>query len=531
MIGIPITPLGHLAHALYPLPLLALVLWWVGRRHLWWAGQHAAPSAPWNTRIDGGLTLLSAVCVASLCALWMPRYFLLKAPLTASDFSQYCASIGSFRSGTLEGWAMQRSLVAGALPAWLSSYLGVVDALFVSAVSSVAVLGASVFVWARAAHSRMAGLTAAMLACVVAPLVLLSRTATFYPEAVASYVCCAAGVTVALRYRTLPAITLGAMGTAWVLLIDVRGLIWALPAVCLVTVAALAAKGWLRRIGGLSVLGLVLWASYQVGERTSWEETPSLELQAAYYVDEALRRASPNDPQAGVPDKDKGFGVRFVWGQSPLEDIPRTLTKLWDLNQLLPDDIAQMHETQYARRVHVMPFVWPALLSLVLVIVGLRRRPLLLLGFLGGLVPFVIALRSASTAVVHARYIATGIAMVPVILGIGFAVLTSGVLGRADQHRMQKVLEPGDRLALGMILLVVLGILPSWLSPASTWRAPIAADAEPANAIWHAAQAEIPSDVSPLCAATLREDYSNGYPVGSHLLGWTVEAAPSHRPQ
>jgi hypothetical protein len=523
MIGIPITPLGHLGHALYPLPVVAVLLWFIGRR--------TSPSAEWNTRVDLGLAAVSAIVVAGMCVGWMPRYFMLIAPLTASDFSQYCESVGAFRGDSLDAWVHQRSLVAGALPGMLSKHLGIVDGLFVSAVASIAALGAGVFLWARAAHSRVAGLMAALVTCAIAPLVLLSRTATFYPEAVATYVCCAAGVMLALRYRTLPAIVAGAVGIGCVLLIDVRGLIWALPALGLVGVAALAARGWVRRIGGILVIGLVLWGSHSVGARTTWETTPSLELQATYYVDEALRRASPNDPEAGIPNKDVGFPVRFIWGRSPISDIPETLSFLWALNQLLPEDIGDLPETRYARRVHVMPYVWTGLFSLGLVLLGLRRRPLLMLGFVGSLVPFAIALQSASTAVVHARYIATGIAMAPVILGVGFAVLYSGALTRRDERRMQPLLGSGDLLAIGVGVLLILGVIPSWLSPAATWRAPISADAEPANAIWHSSQAVVPSDVSSRCASALRKDYAAGYPVGSRLLGWTVAQAPKHRPR
>lgn len=523
MIGVPITSLGHLAHALYPLPVLAVLMWSLGRR--------SAASAQWNTRVDLGLAALCGLLVAGLSTMWMPRYFLLMAPLSASDFSQYCESIGAFRAGDLDGWVKQRSLVAGALPAWLAGRIGVIDGLFVAAISSTAALGSGVFLWARAVHSRQAGLMAALIACVVAPLVLLSRTTTFYPEAVASYVLCAAGVSLALRYRRLPAVFAGALGLGLVLLIDVRGLIWALPAFGLLCAACVAAPGWLRRLGGLTIVGVVLWASYQVGGQTSWDQTPSLEVQASYYVDEALRRAEPDNAKAGISHKDAVFPVRYVWGRSPIQDIPKTLSFLAELNALLPADIGDLPETQYFRRVHVMPFLWPALLCLGLALWGIRRRPFLLLGFLGGLLPFAIALRSASMTVAHVRYIATGVAMVPVILGVGFAVLAVGSLSKKDELRLQPVLDRGDVLGLGLAVLLILGVVPSWLSPASTWRAPVAADAEPSNAIWYASQDNVPSDVSPECAASLSEDYAAGYPVGSQLLDWTVKQAPSHRPR
>ena len=65
MYGLPITPLGHLAHVLFPLPVLAVLLWFFGRR--------TDPSAPWSTRIDLGLALLCGTSVMLLNAFWIDR--------------------------------------------------------------------------------------------------------------------------------------------------------------------------------------------------------------------------------------------------------------------------------------------------------------------------------------------------------------------------------------------------------------------------------------------------------------------------
>ena len=114
-----------------------------------------------------------------LSSAWMTRYFLFRFSLTASDFGQYCESLGAFRGGDLALWAKQRSLVAGTLPGLLSDSLGIVDALLVGALISHVVMGFGIYLWARAAHSRLAGLVAVMLASAVAPLVHLGRTITF----------------------------------------------------------------------------------------------------------------------------------------------------------------------------------------------------------------------------------------------------------------------------------------------------------------------------------------------------------------
>ena len=87
-------------------------------------------------------------------------------------------------------------------------------------------------------------------------------------------------------------------------------------------------------------------------------------------------------------------------------------------------------------------------------------------------------------------------------------------------------------IGLGIVLCLVLGMVPTWLSPVANWRAPVSADIEPSNSLWHAANSTaLPVDVAPACAAALREDFASGLPVGSKLLDWTVEEADSWQAQ
>jgi len=523
MYGIPITPLGHLAHAVFPLLVIALLLRWKARL--------ADPSTPWNTPVDLGLAMGSGLLATLLSSAWMTRYFLFRYSLMASDFGQYCESIGAFRDGNLAGWAKQRSLVAGFLPASLSDSLGIVDALFVGALFSHVVMGIGVFLWARAAHSRLAGLAAVLLTATVAPLVHLSRTTTFYPETVAGCVMSAAAAMLALRYRSLPALVTSAVIASTVLLLDVRGLLWALPAIGLTATAAVLAKGMTRRLIGLGTLLLSLVISYQVGKKTTWDVSPSLEQQTAFYVDEAIRRYAPDDPRAGISTEEEIADSRYVWGRSSLAEIPQTLLFLWSLKQDLPAGIENQPETEYCRRTHVIPWIVPAGLSLLLVLWGARRRPWVALGFLGSLVPFGVALQGSSQMVAHSRYIANGITMIPVLLGVGFAVVAQGALSSEDAASDGPPLRSGEWIGLTVLLVLVLGMIPTWLSPVANWRSPVSADIEPSNSLWHAANSErLPVDVGAECAASLKEDFAAGFPVGSRLLGWTVDTSPTHNP-
>ena len=108
MHSIPISPLGHLLHAIWPLVVVGLLL-----RLVPGCGR---ASAPWCPRRDLGLAALFGALCAGISAFWMARYFIINAPVTASDFSQYCESIGAFRDNEMVGWNKQRSVVAGWLP-------------------------------------------------------------------------------------------------------------------------------------------------------------------------------------------------------------------------------------------------------------------------------------------------------------------------------------------------------------------------------------------------------------------------------
>jgi len=523
MFGIPITPLGHLAHVLFPLPALAVLLWFFGRR--------SDPNAPWNTRIDVGLSLVCGLAVMGLNAFWMSRYFVQQYPLTASDFGQYCECVGVLREGFLTGFVKQRSVVAGLLPSFFARSFGVVDGLFLGALFSHVVLGAGIFLWARAAHSRLAGVAATILVGSLAPLVHLTRTVTFYPEMVAGCVMSAAGAMLALRYRRLPFIVCSSLTASLVLLLDVRGLLWALPAIGLTVVAIVLCRGWLQKGAGLVCLLGCLLASFTIGGHVNWDQSPSLEQQTVYYVDEALRRYSPDDPNAGLTTGMDFAGSRFVWGRTPPQDIPKTLGFLLTLKRSLPEGIENQEETRYGRLVHVVPWVAPAAFGLLLAVWGARRRLWVWLGFVGTLFPFAVALQGTADLVAHPRYMANGITMVPVLLGVGFAALYLGPLAREDRARDSVVFGRRDFAALIGVLSCVLGLVPSWLSPVATWRAPVSADIEPANSLWHAGSGtKLPPDVSPRCVEYLKIDLENGLLAGSKLLGWTATGAPSHAP-
>ena len=308
-----------------------------------------------------------------------------------------------------------------------------------------------------------------------------------------------------------------------VLLVDVRGLIWALPALGLSCLAVLGMRSWSRRALGLVALLLPVAISHGMGEVAYFDKTPSLEQQAVFYVDEAVRRIGAD---TGTPIGDRAYPSRFIWGRTPLSDLPGTVRYMLELNRSVPERAGDHMETVHTRRMHVLPWVAPALAALVLAVWGARRRWWVILALFGASVPFVVALRSATTLVSHPRYVANGMALIPILLGVGLAVIAQGALEKRDATTEPEGLPWAGAAGVGALVLLVLGIIPSWLSPTATWRSPIGADTEPKHSI-QVAQGDAPAaqDVSGICVAALRADFEAGHSPGSMLYGWDVEPA------
>ena len=120
---------------------------------------------------------------------------------------------------------------------------------------------------------------------------------------------------------------------------------------------------------------------------------------------------------------------------------------------------------------HLDPLQPVAVVALIGGALALGRRPLLLLGLCLGTAPFLLALNGIyATNELRVRFLSQVLPPLAVWLGVGL----SGSLGVAWQRTPWR--RPGTAriaavatLALG--LLLVLGIIPSPVSPVAPWRA------------------------------------------------------------
>jgi hypothetical protein len=425
---------------------------------------------PWRTGPDLLLIAVAGLGAGLLHTLWLAEFVLLAGKLSASpDFLEYCTSTDAVASGDDAGFSRNRSRAAALLPGLLARRFGIEDGLLLGATVSSCVISAGVALWARAAHSRLAGVAAALLVGAVGPLAVLGRTLTFYPEVLAGLVLSSATGLAAWRWRTVGACLAAGCGAGLALLLDQRGLIWALPTVGLGLAAALWGPGRRPRLGGqlrrLGALVLPLWLSFHLGTWAYPEGARSLEAHA-----NPLRELQDRGFLGPEADLRPRLPTRFVWGRTDPRGIPASLATVAGLQALVPPEVAASDEAQEGRRWWVRP--WEPVLAgaVFIVVLGLRRRPLLALAFAGLALPYALSLESAvDLKRAKPRFLANGMLHWPPLLGVGLAVLAQGGLPRRRAPARRPRALPLLAGAV-VVLLLVLGAIPSWLSPVAEWR-------------------------------------------------------------
>jgi len=512
----PRDPLLETWWTLLLLPLLLLIPW--VRRDAEWAKRG------W---VEVALALACGGAVVTLCSGWLVQYHLVNSPITSSDFSEYCQSIAALRGDAEPGlFSHNRSRVTALVPGLLSRSLGIIDALAFSALGFTALVGAGMYAWGRAVHGRLAGVLTVFAFCAVGPLVVLPRTISLYSETMAAFVWASAGAALALRYRTWPTILLGGVGAGLALLAAARGLFWALPVFGLTLLACIplewrSPKAW-RRAALLLVLAIAPVAlSYPVGK---WAYQPSswtLEQQMMGLLQD--RRI-----ELGLPLPPTQPATGYLWGYSSPLEIPATLRSLVAIQAQIPAEVSEFEETVWRRAAHIERW-YPVLLTcLALSLVGLARRPWQLAALLGTLLPFFVALRGAGDILVFLRFVQTPMGGFPVLMATGVASLmtlrtvteasteanTGGSLGRWGWRTWAR---PTAAVALAAALVV--GAVPSWLSPVAPWRFGWVADAPLAQIIQKAADGPpTVRDQDYACHQALWRDYhESGHPPGTRL--------------
>ena len=460
----------------------------------------------------GGLfTLLS-------CA-WFSRFHL-TGPTASSDFYDFCSAVSNYRLEDFASYSRDRSFFAGWLPSRLAEQVGVVDGLAWTAVISMFVLGVGLYIWGRALHSRWAGVYTLVAALTMAPIVVLGRTLTFYPEYVAVFCLSAGLVCLALRFRSLPHLAVATLSIGLCLLIDVRGVVWAAPSVAALCLVYLP-QGWKR--GGIHALVLIaaLGLSWWAGRYAYSANHTSLDDQAnpvrLYNEHKAL--GEPHLAEPGPQDI-----PNFVWGRTPLQNIPETLLKLTQDTHKIAPLLSDAKRTRQGRRNHFDPW-YPVVLPLLLVgLLSFRRRRPALLGLAATSLPFLVVLYHASTLEFTTRFASSAMPPLALFVGLGLATLWG------QPHQATPPEEPGDTppqttlfsrlwpnvLRLTVLLSLAWGLFPNYLSPRAAWRVPFETDREVESMRTGALGGRMPEAWgSEDCVEGIRTDWKSGLkPLG-----------------
>ncbi len=517
----------------------------------------------WSTLLDIGLALGVGAATAAAKA-WYLAVFAMTDGTDTFDLPDMCLTVQALRGWDLQ--AVVRQPVAALLPTALSYPLGLFDGVAAGALVSAAALGAAIYLWGMALRGRAAGVAAAVLSCALNPLVVMPRQMTFYPEAVAAFALCAAGAAAAVRWRGLPALGLAGAGIGLALAAEHTGLIFAATpaAICLAVALRAPRRRWPLRLAVLLAPILLSWTLSRVvtppGMRTFEDKAATFTadnvghpLTNPFLVANqqetgllmTLRRwAYPRDLF-----RYNSFEERqgYHWGRSGPVGMVLALATVALLSMEQPSEevrsIADARwDTQKNRRRHVIPWVSAALVAMGLCVVALWRRRWELLGLLATLAPFAVLLAHTASSQVHAKTLMAPMLPIPLLLGVAWVALAqrgddghlipaplrrllrrdgaaASLAPATTAHRAGAVALPGL-----VLVLLVMGAVPTWLSPAAPWRLRSSSDPDFYNvqALAAASAAGKPARGGKprreACHALLTEDLQRGVPPTSRLF-------------
>ena len=444
----------------------------------------------WSTPVDLGLALGLGLFTAALKA-WALVPVAHRGQVTGSDIPDVCDTVIRLMAGNMD--QLPRPPM-GALPAAaLIPLLGLRDGVYAASLLATALLGAGVYLWARALANREAGVTAALLSCAVAHFVIMPRSFSFYPAAAACYVLCAAGAAAALRWPGKVSLALAGVGLGLTLLVDHIGLIYATPmlALCLYLCRVPGNRG--RTSARLLALLLPVCLSWGVGHWLNPDNMPSFEDKLRLYDLNAAARAD-----AAGAGKEEGALARLRGWARNRDASPRTgggspgyrwghagpvqLFKTYVTLALMgtgpvgdSPDASFARESEVIRQGMLRPWLPLGLVALLAGLGALFRHRLRLVGAVVILSPFAALLMIHLRTEVYVRFLLGPLATLPVLLGVAVAFLVrrrrAGYFHTGPElrdHRLSAVARP---LLLGAVTcLLVLGLVPSWLSPRAPWR-------------------------------------------------------------
>jgi hypothetical protein len=455
---------------------------------------------------------------------WIAEWRVIPYPLGTSDFQDYCTAVAAYREARWDAWPMQRSVLAGLLPGALSVPFGVLRGLVYGTLVSTVLWIAGTWVWTWSLAGRRAAWLSVAWIGAFGPLVLLTRTVSFYPEVAVFHVAAAACAAGAIARGHWGWSVGGAVALGLLPLADVRSVIvlGALaPAILLG--AALTRAGWRARMALVGLQFAALWAAWRWG---AWsypaESLATVQSTVFRYAEDAARLA-------GVTWKVPPWetSTPFAWARTEFSSLIDAARYLQAVDASRPPLLARL-ALQTANGREIAAWVQPTALAAVLAVFGLLRRPRALLALIATAPVFFVLLRSAALTLPHPRQLALGSAALPVVFGIGSAAL---LFGLDALHRRAAVRGAvAGRIPRAVPAVALMASVAGWVLYVSVVRDPsratgqrMSVDDEPASSLRRAREGEF-YDVTSTCARILANDARNG-----HSLDLPVFREPAAR--
>jgi hypothetical protein len=443
--------------------------------------------------------------------------------VSSSDFQDYCFATLTFQNRDWPLWPSQRTVLAGALPGLLAPSFGIFGALVHASLLSTVGLMAVLYAWGRTVGGRAAGWLAVVWAPCLAPLVLLSRTVSFYPEVALVLAFGAASVAGLIARGTWPWLVATAIAMYLLPLSDLRSVtlvVALLP--CAVLGGLLARVPWWARPLTAALPVLTTWLAWRYGGWAFAGNPSSLQFAVQRYAEDAGRLANVRWELPTLSRESE-----FWWGQGSPTRVVEALEYLRAVDASRPPALTR-HAARVGGATELYALRVPGAFLALVACVGLVRRPRRLLALVLTVPPFLALLRSAALTLPHPRQLALGSLPLPVVAGVGTAALLgAGLWGLARLgRRWPRLAHPAVAPALATLTVAAIAVLNAgWLggpyAPDVAWRRVLNADEEPRASLEEAAAGETTTQQH-LCSRPLREDARRGH---SLAVPWFPSAA------
>lgn len=498
----------------------------------------SSPFQWWDLPFSFLLAMVSTVAAA----VYFSKFHLTGSPFSQSDFSQYCEVVDAARRHLRDTDSPHRSWLVGVLLSPIVEVWGIRDGLAMGSAIATTLVGVGLYLWGFAVGGRMAALLSVLLLPAVPCLTLLPRMLSFYPEfcGIVALVCGSTAMAIRLQNSRWVLTAASMVGIA--MLIDLKALLWILLPLLAIFIVAAIETTVKRALLRVLAVAAILTLSWKLG---SWvwpsDMGGTLEGQMSSYVGDIIQRNTGDEHGRQIASDPAvcGFSptLGFRWGTGSPLDIPRTLNCLRKLQALIPEKVLENSWILERKAYYVTPlFPWVGICGLISM-VGLgfqavqRKTLLRLAALLVPLPPMLLSLQAAAAQEADPRRLVTSLLFLPVFTGVFFTILFrwqgGAVTERLPMPRWSKrVLKPWalNLILVGMVELFLFGILPSFLSPAASWRVPFLSEQE--KVLYGIANT---GKDDQNCVSAIQRDLAEGQPNLSRFEGW-YGAVPSAKP-